>query len=564
MGNSQSPPADPRFSSATRAFTQKDLEDLNSLFVSLAAQSKSNNEYVSLSVFQAYFGLKGSLGERLFDLVTQQRKDNKLTFHDLVIAKSVYEKGTRDDIEEFIYQLLDVTGDGVVGRCDIESVLAAIFWNIFSLEASNPGLNTHPEIINEFLNAAIFSKAVEGAAEKSMSFEDFRSWCALLPSVRKFLGSLLIQPDAGRPGSQVPQLMHGDNINPDLILLREEYAWHIGGALPHHELEEWKLLYHSAINGMSFNTFLGSTSYLLLADSIQRPEELYSLSFLKGDNNILCLAEFSWCLDVLLAPFFPTGKQNSVKDRNGEGPTILIIKDKDGYIYGGYASQPWERHGNFYGDLKSFLFQLYPKASIFKPTGANNNVQWDHSHCVYVLILPVDFPSALVNGRWMKRLKSISFLFFQLGERSASSIGTGIGDPGFSSGLAFGVFSKRERFVLIWAVLSGGDSSQIEACAANFSSESIPNGIGFGGRVNHFGLFLSASFDVGQTFTCTTFGSPCLSKTNRIFPEVIECWGIIQNVAQKEKLDAIKGTVLERFKEERHMLNMVGLANSSE
>lgn len=422
MGNSQSPPADPRFSSATRAFTQKDLEDLNSLFVSLAAQSESNNEYISLSVFQAYFGLKSSLGERLFDLVTQQRKDNKLTFHDLVIAKSVYEKGTRDDIEEFIYQLLNVTGDGVVGRCDIESVLAAILRSIFSLEASNPGLNSHREIINVFLNSAKFSKVVEGAAEKSMSFEDFRSWCALLPSVRKFLGSLLIPPDAGRLGSQVPQLVHGDNINPDLILLREEYAWHIGGALPHHELVEWKLLYHSAINGMSFNTFLGSTS-------------------------------------------------------NGEGPTILIIKDKDGYIYGGYASQPWERHGDFYGDLKSFLFQLYPKASIFKPTGANNNVQW---------------------------------------------------------------------------------------CAANFSSESIPNGIGFGGRVNHFGLFLSASFDVGQTFTCTTFGSPCLSKTNRIFPEVIECWGIVQNGAQQEKLDAAKGTVLERFKEDRHMLNMVGLANSSE
>lgn len=405
-----------------RAFTQKDLEDLNSLFVSLAAQSKSNNAYISLSVFQAYFGLKSSLGERLFDLVTQQRKDNKLTFHDLVIAKSVYEKGTRDDIEEFIYQLLNGTGDGVVGRCDIESVLAAILRSIFSLEASNPGLNSHREIINVFLNAANFSKVVEGAAEKSMSFEDFRSWCALLPSVRKFLGSLLIPPDAGRLGSQVPHLVHGDNINPDLILLREEYAWHIGGALPHHELVEWKLLYHSAINGMSFNTFLGSTS-------------------------------------------------------NGEGPTILIIKDKDGYIYGGYASQPWERHGDFYGDLKSFLFQLYPKASIFKPTGANNNVQW---------------------------------------------------------------------------------------CAANFSSESIPNGIGFGGRVNHFGLFLSASFDAGQTFTCTTFGSPCLSKTNRIFPEVIECWGIVQNEAQQEKLDAAKGTVLERFKEDRHMLNMVGLANSSE
>jgi len=38
----------------------------------------------------------------------------------------------------------------------------------------------------------------------------------------------------------------------------------------------------------------------------------------------------------------------------------------------------------------------------------------------------------------------------------ASSIGTGIGDPGFSSSLAFGVLSRRKRFVLIWVLLSGG------------------------------------------------------------------------------------------------------------
>lgn len=100
-------------------------------------------------------------------------------------------------------------------------------------------------------------------------------------------------------------------------------------------------------------------------------------------------------------------------------------------------------------------------------------------------------------------------------------------------------------------------------CAVNFSSESIPNGIGFGGRVNHFGLFLSAGFDKGHTFTNTTFGNPCLSKTSQIYPDVIECWGVIKG-AQQERQDALKGTILERFKEDRHMLNMVGLANSSE
>lgn len=62
--------------------------------------------------------------------------------------------------------------------------------------------------------------------------------------------------------------------------------------------------------------------------------------------------------------------------RNHEGPTVLIIKDKEGCIYGGYASQPWERHAEFYGDMKCYLFQLNPKASIYRPTGANHNLQW--------------------------------------------------------------------------------------------------------------------------------------------------------------------------------------------
>lgn len=59
-------------------------------------------------------------------------------------------------------------------------------------------------------------------------------------------------------GSQIPQLLHEDHIDPSLIVLRKEYAWHIGGALPQYELEEWKLLYHSAVHGLSFNTFFGN------------------------------------------------------------------------------------------------------------------------------------------------------------------------------------------------------------------------------------------------------------------------------------------------------------------
>ncbi|MED6192171.1 hypothetical protein PIB30_007703 [Stylosanthes scabra] len=423
MGNaeSQSAPSDPRFVSASRAFTHHELEHLTSLFNSLVSQSQTNARYISPSVFQSYFGLHGPLGDRIFHLVTQERQDQRLTFEDLVIAKATYEKGTRDDIEEFIFRLLDVNGDKFVGRSDLESVMISIFKDILCIKDSEARSSSDQDIVNIFLNAANFSMHEEGCTEESLSFEDFRSWCTHVPSVRKLLGSLLMPPDSGRPGSQIPNLLTSKGIDPNILLLRKEYAWHIGGALSQHELEDWMLLYHSSVNGLSFNTFLGNVS-------------------------------------------------------NHQGPSVLIIKDKEGYIYGGYASQPWERHADFYGDLKCFLFQLNPKASIFRPTGANHNLQW---------------------------------------------------------------------------------------CAINFSSADIPNGIGFGGQVNHFGVFISANFDQGHTFSCSTFGSPCFSKTIRILPDVIECWGVTQGKVQG-KNDAVKGTILERFKEDRHMLNMVGLANSSE
>ncbi|KAI4300590.1 hypothetical protein L6164_033949 [Bauhinia variegata] len=53
MGNAQSPPSsDPRSVTASRAFTPKELDDLRSLFKSLASQSHSNGEFISPSVFQ--------------------------------------------------------------------------------------------------------------------------------------------------------------------------------------------------------------------------------------------------------------------------------------------------------------------------------------------------------------------------------------------------------------------------------------------------------------------------------------------------------------------------------
>ncbi|CAA2992352.1 Hypothetical predicted protein [Olea europaea subsp. europaea] len=86
MGNSESSSTNPRFASANRAFSQNELEDLRSLFTSLAAQSQTDGKYVTPSVFKAYIGIDGPLEDRMFDLMTQKRKDQKLEGKVAIIA----------------------------------------------------------------------------------------------------------------------------------------------------------------------------------------------------------------------------------------------------------------------------------------------------------------------------------------------------------------------------------------------------------------------------------------------------------------------------------------------
>eukprot|EP00252_Welwitschia_mirabilis_P008534 TRINITY_DN2043_c0_g1_i1.p1 TRINITY_DN2043_c0_g1~~TRINITY_DN2043_c0_g1_i1.p1 ORF type:complete len:424 (-),score=84.25 TRINITY_DN2043_c0_g1_i1:302-1573(-) len=423
MGNSQAHSLDPEFEAARRKFSAAELGELKALFVSLASQSRSNGQFTIDSVFQAYFGIHGALGARLFDLVTRRRKDEQLTFEDLVISKSIYEKGFEQEIEKFIFHLVDLSGDGIVQRSELESVMISVFETILSPNDAVRGDTLSECSIQNFLNA-LKPNTSDCKDDQNISFEDFQQWCSMVPSLKKFLKSLLTPPKPGIPGRHIPHLLFPDNIAPALLIMRKVYAWHLVGALQQEESEKWILLYHSSIHGLSFNTFMA---------------------------NVI----------------------------GGSGPSILLIKDKEGFIYGGYASQPWARHSSFYGDMKSFLFALSPAATIYRATGANANMQW---------------------------------------------------------------------------------------CAINFASESIPNGLGFGGQINHFGLFLSESFDKGHSYSSVTYKNPCLSRSSVIIPDVIECWGIVlgESSQETEKTNVSKGTVLERFKEERNMLNMVGIANASD
>ncbi|KAJ8868863.1 hypothetical protein PR048_030404 [Dryococelus australis] len=60
----------------------------------------------------------------------------------------------------------------------------------------------------------------------------------------------------------------------------------------------------------------------------------------------------------------------------GQGPTLIIIKDTGGHIFGGFASDSWKIGPNYLGDSTCFLFSLKPCMMVYETTGYNNHYQY--------------------------------------------------------------------------------------------------------------------------------------------------------------------------------------------
>ena len=53
-----------------------------------------------------------------------------------------------------------------------------------------------------------------------------------------------------------------------------------------------------------------------------------------------------------------------------QGPTILVVKDSDGNIFGAHASTSWiDTEGGWVGNGECFIFSIKPKMAIFHSTG---------------------------------------------------------------------------------------------------------------------------------------------------------------------------------------------------
>uniref|UniRef100_T1HT77 MTOR-associated protein MEAK7 n=1 Tax=Rhodnius prolixus TaxID=13249 RepID=T1HT77_RHOPR len=100
-----------------------------------------------------------------------------------------------------------------------------------------------------------------------------------------------------------------------------------------------------------------------------------------------------------------------LKAITAQGPTLIVIRDTNGYLFGAFASESWNVNPNFYGNDDSFLFTLQPNMNTFESSGFNKNYQYINTgqstlpnglgmggvHNYWGLFLNANFGSGLVS-----------------------------------------------------------------------------------------------------------------------------------------------------------------------
>jgi len=165
------------------------------------------------------------------------------------------------------------------------------------------------------------------------------------------------------------------------------------------------------------------------------------------------------------------------KNIQNTGATLIVIKDKDGYVFGGFASMPWTKCPDFYGTDSSFLFTLQPQLQVFHPRGQNQNFQY-----------------------------------------------------------------------------------------FNYGMEQLPNGLGMGGQMDYFGLFISDKYDSGHCKghpRSSTFHNLVLSKQQDFRVDEMEVWRI-GPLPESDEDEGGKGSILDGRKEDKALLEMAGIKMKSE
>ncbi|KAJ2802239.1 TLD domain-containing protein 1 [Coemansia guatemalensis] len=90
----------------------------------------------------------------------------------------------------------------------------------------------------------------------------------------------------------------------------------------------------------------------------------------------------------------------------------------------------------------------------------------------------------------------------------------------------------------------------------NYSTKTLPNGLGIGGQMGHFGLWIDSGFTRGGSNTAATFSSPRLSTCDEFDIDMVEVWLVQPSQRQDDGPGGIQKSVVEANPEAAAMLEM--------
>ncbi|XP_051485550.1 MTOR-associated protein MEAK7 isoform X1 [Apus apus] len=225
-----------------------------------------------------------------------------------------------------------------------------------------------------------------------------------------------------------------------------------------------------------------------------------------------------------------------------KGPCIVILKDLDGYIFGGFASHTWEVKPQFQGKTSSFssISWLCCKLLIlyrYKNTAhLMDTVILLSGHTVF-LYFQVYFPVEKVT---------LIFELFLLCTQS-----------GDNRCFLFSVFPS----LAVYTYTGYNDHYMY----LNHGQQTMPNGLGMGGQHEYFGLWIDSDYGKGHSKAkprCTTYNSPQLSAKEDFTLDAMEVWA----VGDLPEHTGTKGkkSILDVDPEAQALLEMIGKPRQSE
>lgn len=232
-----------------------------------------------------------------------------------------------------------VTGENGAGDADSASKgLQMLLANAYSHMPDSPADKPSAALVQSMVTTM-------SRDDGKISLSSFRSWMQTSLFATKLLTLALWPLNVGRETS-LPQLFVPLQAGERSSLLDPESMMVINAALPKDIQGQWTRMYDSGLHGGSFARFRDSIS------------------------------------DV--------------------GPCVIVVRDRDGHIFGGFASTSWHVAPKFYGDERCFLFSVRPSLMLYLASGGNDNFQ-------YLNISTETLPNGLgmggqfnYNGLWLE------------------------------------------------------------------------------------------------------------------------------------------------------------------